>query len=40
MSEERRFPPSKEFASKAHIGSARALSVLQEHAESDVVAYW
>jgi acetyl-CoA synthetase len=40
MSEERRFPPSKEFASKAHIGSARALSALQEHAESDVVAYW
>jgi acetyl-CoA synthetase len=40
MSEERRFPPSKEFASKAHIGSARALRALQEHAESDVVAYW
>jgi acetyl-CoA synthetase len=40
MSEERRFPPSKDFASKAHIGSARALGALQKHAESDVVAYW
>jgi len=40
LHEERRFAPSKEFASKAHIGSPRELRALQEYAEGDVVAYW
>ena len=40
MQEDRRFPPSNEFASRAHIGSARALRALHDHAAQDVVAYW
>ncbi len=40
LQEERRFAPSKDFAAKAHIGSARALRTLQEQADEDVVAYW
>ena len=40
LTEDRRFPPAKDFAAKAHIGSARMLRALQEHAENDIVAYW
>ena len=40
MHEDRLFPPSEEFASKASIGSLDAYQKLYDEAKSDPVAFW
>ena len=40
MKEERLFPPSKEFASKARIGSIQEYEKLWKEAEEDPAAFW